>query len=115
MLDWLTNQVKDYLKFIPLIRVFSNPGMKERHWTQVSEYTHFPVNPDQNLLIRKLVEIDEIFDKLPDLELIAENAEKEFGIEKIIRKMEDDWEPVNVELKKWRDTGTYIVAGSSID
>jgi len=55
MLDWLTNQVKDYLKFIPLIRVFSNPGMKERHWTQVSEYTHFPVNPDQNLLIRKLV------------------------------------------------------------
>jgi dynein heavy chain len=55
MLDWLTNQVKDYLKFIPLIRVFSNPGMKDRHWTQVSEYTHFPVNPDQNLLIRKLV------------------------------------------------------------
>jgi len=49
------------------------------------------------------------------LELIAENAEKEFGIEKIIKKMEDDWEPVNVELKKWRDTGTYIVAGSSID
>ncbi len=36
MLDWLTNQVKDYFKFIPLIRVFSNPGMKERHWTQVS-------------------------------------------------------------------------------
>lgn len=45
MLDWLTNQVKDYMKFSPLIRVFSNPGMKERHWVQVSEYTHFPVNP----------------------------------------------------------------------
>jgi dynein heavy chain, axonemal len=58
MLDWLTNQIKDYSKFTPLIRVFSNPGMKERHWSQVSEYTHFPVNPDQNLYIRKLVEID---------------------------------------------------------
>ena len=28
MLDWLTNQIKDYIKFTPLIRVFSNPGMK---------------------------------------------------------------------------------------
>lgn len=28
MLDWLTNQIKDYSKFTPLIRVFSNPGMK---------------------------------------------------------------------------------------
>lgn len=29
--------------------------------------------------------------------------------------MEADWEPIIVELKKWRDTGTYIVAGASID
>ena len=55
MLDWLSNQVKDYQKSSPLIRVFSNPGMKERHWTQISEFTHFPVNPEQNLYIRKLV------------------------------------------------------------
>lgn len=32
-----------------------------------------------------------------------------------MKKMEDDWASVEVELKKWRDTGTYIVAGSSID
>ncbi len=29
--------------------------------------------------------------------------------------MNDDWQPIEVELKKWRDTGTYIVAGASID
>lgn len=28
MLDWLSNQIKDYIKFTPLVRVFSNPGMK---------------------------------------------------------------------------------------
>ena len=32
MLDWLGIQVKDYMKYSPLIRVFSNPGMQERHW-----------------------------------------------------------------------------------
>jgi hypothetical protein len=36
MLDWLSNQIKDYIKYTPLIRVFSNPGMKERHWKAVS-------------------------------------------------------------------------------
>ena len=29
--------------------------------------------------------------------------------------MKDDWEPINVELKSWRDTGSYIVGGGSID
>jgi hypothetical protein len=30
-------------------------------------------------------------------------------------KMFDDWTGIEVELKKWKDTGTHIVAGSSID
>jgi dynein heavy chain len=29
--------------------------------------------------------------------------------------MRDDWSTINVELKPWRDTGTSIVAGASID
>ncbi len=29
--------------------------------------------------------------------------------------MIDDWQPVNVELKAWRDTGTFIVSGGSVD
>ena len=45
VLDSLSMQIKDYIKFTPLVRVFSNPGMKERHWTEVSKYTQFPVNP----------------------------------------------------------------------
>jgi len=36
MLDWLSNQIKDYVKYNPLIRVFSNPGMKDRHWKAIS-------------------------------------------------------------------------------
>lgn len=26
--------------------------------------------------------------------------------------MRDDWDQVEVELKDWKDTGTYIVAGN---
>lgn len=49
------------------------------------------------------------------MEEIADAASKEFNIEKIMNKMQEDWEPVQVELKPWKDTGTYIVGGSSVD
>lgn len=29
--------------------------------------------------------------------------------------MKEDWQPINVELKDWKDTGTYIVGGGSVD
>ena len=29
--------------------------------------------------------------------------------------MLDDWEPISIELKSWKDTGTYIVGGASVD
>lgn len=29
--------------------------------------------------------------------------------------MYDDWASIEVELKKWKDTGTFIVSGGSID
>ena len=71
MLEWSASQVKDYQKFIPLARVFSNPGMKKRHWEQISEFTHFPVSTDIKLLKTKLMTIDDIFEHLSELELIS--------------------------------------------
>ena len=29
--------------------------------------------------------------------------------------MKEDWLPIEVELKEWKDTKTYIVAGASVD
>ena len=39
MLESLNGTIKEYLKNLPLIKVFSNPGMEERHWQEVSKYT----------------------------------------------------------------------------
>ena len=29
--------------------------------------------------------------------------------------MKEDWKEIVAELKPWRDTGTYLVAGGSVD
>lgn len=98
-----------------MVRVFSNPGMKEMHWAEVSKLIEIEIKPDQPLKLNNIVTKQEVFDKLTELEQISDTAQRQFGIELILNKMFDDWEPINVELKKWRETGTYIVSGGSID
>lgn len=52
---------------------------------------------------------------MEEIENVSDNASKEFAIEKILKKMLEDWQPIIAELKIWRDTGAYIVSGGSID
>lgn len=55
------------MKNLPLIRVFSNQGMKERHWHEVSQLTGIPINPEGNLPVKRVAEIEGVFDKLSKL------------------------------------------------
>ena len=65
-------------------------------------------------MLYKLIDL-EVTNHLAKLEEISENASKEYNIEKILNKMLDDWEPISVELKPWKDTGSFIVSGASVD
>lgn len=48
-------------------------------------------------------------------EEISDSATKEYNLEKILNKMQEDWDNVITELKPWKDTGTFIVSGASND
>lgn len=88
--------------------------MKERHWEEVSQLTGIPVRPDKDQYLGKLIDLDlkHFFNRLEE---ISDSATKEYNLEKILNKMQDDWEPVITELKPWKDTGTFIVSGASND
>lgn len=72
--------------------------MKERHWEEISSLTGFPIRPDRDLLLQKLIDL-EITKHLPQLEEISDAATKEANIENILNKMQNDWDPVSAELK----------------
>jgi len=80
MIDWLSQQLKDYTKNIPVVRVFSNPGMKEMHWAEVSKIIDIEIKPDQLLKLSNIVAKEEVFNKLSELEIISETAQRQFGI-----------------------------------
>jgi len=50
-----------------------------------------------------------------DIEETCVNASKEYSLEKALERMQEEWAPLEIELKSHKDTGTYILSGGSAD
>lgn len=114
-------EIKAFQVHMPLIRIFCNQGLKERHWEEISnsisintDLKGFQIAPNKEIFLKKLIDF-EIYKLADKLEEISDSATKEFNIEKILNKMLDDWEHVICEIKAWKDTGTYVVSGNSVE
>ena len=80
---------------MPLVQTLFNPGLRERHWEQISEIVGFMLKPDESFSLSKLVDMNlEPF--VTNFEGISESASKEFSLEKAMEKMRADWAPVSI-------------------
>lgn len=95
-----------------IISTLGNPGMKERHWEQVSEIIGFPIQVSPELTLEKIIEY-QLEEYIPKFETISESATKENNLEKAMIKMVAEWEEMSFTINPYRDTGTYIL--SAID
>lgn len=60
--------------------------MKERHWEEISQIMGFPVRPDKEQQLSKLIELD-LKSHFNKFEEISDSATKEYNLEKILNKM----------------------------
>ena len=95
-----------------MTRVFSNKGLKERHWEKIFQISTLK---KEGLKLAKVINQELKDDEFKALEEVSDSATKEYNIERILDKMKDDWEGVLVECKAWKETGTYVMAGTSYD
>ncbi|XP_052086994.1 dynein axonemal heavy chain 1-like isoform X4 [Mytilus californianus] len=103
--------IEDFKPFIPLIQGLRNPGMRNRHWEQLSADIGMAVRPKKNLTFSKCLEMG--LDKhMATITKVAEVAGKEYSIEQALDKMEKEWDPVYFEIKDYKNTGTYILKAS---
>uniref|UniRef100_A0A667IFD0 Dynein axonemal heavy chain 3 n=1 Tax=Lynx canadensis TaxID=61383 RepID=A0A667IFD0_LYNCA len=72
-------KIEKFKQHIPILSISCNPGMKDRHWQQVT------VTP------------------------IGAAASKEYSLEKNLEKMKLDWVNMTFNFVKYRDTGTSIL------
>lgn len=82
---------------MPLVQTLFNPGLRDRHWEQISEVVKYPLKPDETYTLDKMLEFD-LMKYVPQFEGISEAASKEFSLEKAMEKMKNEWAPVRYSL-----------------
>lgn len=71
-----------------MIRVFSNKGLKERHWEKI---TYITTLKKDGLKLKKIMDRDPLETEYKELEEVSDSATKEYNIERILDKMKEDW------------------------
>lgn len=91
----MKGKVEQFKEYLPLVSTLFNQGMRERHWTQVSEIVGFPLRPDDDMCLSRLIDMN-LDAHVAKFEGISEAASKEFSLEKALDKMKTEWAPVGI-------------------
>lgn len=88
-------KVEELKEHLPLIQALCNPGLRDRHWEQISEVIGFPLKSDQEMTLARIIDLnlDEFVIKF---EAVSEAASKEHNLEKALHKMIQEWEIVSL-------------------
>lgn len=74
--------IEEFRPYIPLIQGLRNPGMRNRHWEQLSNTLGMQVIPKANLTFSKCLEMG-LQNHIEAISKVAEVAGKEFSIEQV--------------------------------
>ncbi|XP_028906396.1 dynein heavy chain 12, axonemal isoform X2 [Ornithorhynchus anatinus] len=112
MCSTVIDQMKAFKDYVPTVSILCNPGLKPRHWEQLSNIVGFDLTPDSGSTLRKLLKLN-LSPYLDQFELISVGASKEFSLEKAMHAMMNVWDDTAFNISPYRETGISIL--SSVD
>ncbi|XP_053412126.1 dynein axonemal heavy chain 3 [Nycticebus coucang] len=101
-------KIDKFKQHIPILSISCNPGMKDRHWQQISEIVGYEIKPTETTCLSNMLDygLGKFIEKL---EPIGAAASKEYSLEKNMEKMKSDWVNMTFSFVKYRDTDTSIL------
>ena len=106
----IVEQMIRFREYIPVIRAICNPGLKDRHFEDIRILIEKRIDKNEKLRTLITLKIEKYKDKLEE---ISETASKEFSNERTLKKMAEDWEPMEFTCKEYR--GSFILEGEAIE
>ena len=103
----------DFKQHYDLLSAICNRGLRDRHWKSMTNVVGFTMVPDDHTNLAKLLSMG-VGNHVKELLVCAESATKE-SIEKNLVQMRSEWETIEFVTKAYKETGTFIVTGQSID
>ncbi|EAY14826.1 Dynein heavy chain family protein [Trichomonas vaginalis G3] len=107
----LSEQIDNFKQSLPLITKLRHPGIKTKHWEQISEIVGFKVFSSTEMTLQNFLDYNlgrwqvQIFE-------IAAVAAQEYNIESSLDAMDSELQTKKFETSIFRDTGSYIVTGA---
>lgn len=106
----LRAETTEFRKNMPVIQSLASKALKSRHWDELSELLGKEINPDDELTLQALLDLDAA-KYIESIQEITTAAEKEYNLERNLKLMIVEWESIEFEVKTYKETGTYIVGG----
>ena len=90
---------------LPIIHVVANPGLKKRHWQQISLILGSDIIPNDKTTLNDILKYSFLFENnLAKLNELADLAGKEFSIEQAFTKMKNDWNKIEFKITENNET-----------
>uniref|UniRef100_A0A8C7ME80 Dynein axonemal heavy chain 12 n=1 Tax=Oncorhynchus kisutch TaxID=8019 RepID=A0A8C7ME80_ONCKI len=93
---------------IPMVSILCNPGIRARHWVQISDIVDYDLTPDSGTTLRKVLK-QNLTPYLEQFETISAAASKEFSLEKAMQTMVEVWDGVSFHHHPYRESGVSIL------
>eukprot|EP00803_Ostreobium_quekettii_P000129 evm.model.scf_11.8 EVM.evm.TU.scf_11.8 scf_11:53077-59131(+) len=106
--DAIKREVEEFKKLVPLVQALRSAGMRDRHWDQLSSDLSIDLHPDSTFTMAKAEDMG-LLSHLSAITQVADVAEKEYGIEQALDKMEREWKSVKIGVVPYRETGTFVI------
>ena len=104
----LKGDIDKFKVYVPIITALRNPGMRDRHWDQLTEELGQDLHPDETFSLTQAIEMG-IPDKKEIVTKICDISGKEYSIEMAMAKMKGEWKDVELAVIDYRETGTYVI------
>ncbi|KAL4086285.1 hypothetical protein PRIC1_014412 [Phytophthora ramorum] len=106
----IKDDIAGFRPHVPLILSMRNPGMQERHWSQINQEIGTTFRPDRSMKLSYVLGLG-LEKHIDAISRIGETAGKEYQIEKTLSSMEEQWSGVNLTIVDYRETETFVLKG----